>query len=289
VDGVPEPGAVQQVLDRAGGQRLLTTPLTASAAGSSALACSSLPVSTDHHMRTSWTGTSTGRSSWPCPPAGVPSGGSARYDSGMRITRFGHSCLLVEDGDARLLLDPGVFSAGFEDPRPDRRARHAPARRPPRHRAPDRPARAQPDARLHVDEGSAHAQVPDLPHTVVRDGDVLDLGTTVEVVGSQHAVIHPDIPRIPNVGYLVGERFFTPGDAMTVPEADVEVLGLPTGAPWLKLSEGVELLRAVRPRVAFPVHDAVLATPQIWYGQYAQLAAEGTDYRVVAADEAVPL
>ena len=33
----------------------------------------------------------------------------------MRITRYGHSCLLVEDGDARLLLDPGVFSTGFED------------------------------------------------------------------------------------------------------------------------------------------------------------------------------
>jgi L-ascorbate metabolism protein UlaG (beta-lactamase superfamily) len=208
----------------------------------------------------------------------------------MRITRHGHSCLLVEDGDARLLLDPGVFSAGFEQLRGLTAV--LVTHQHPDHLDVERLTallEANPDARLHCDEGSAHAQVADLPHTVVHDGDRLDLGTTVEVVGSQHAVIHPDIPRIPNVGYLVGERFFTPGDAMTVPEADVEVLGLPTGAPWLKLSEGVELLRAVRPRVAFPVHDAVLATPQIWYGQYAQLAAEGTDYRVVAADEAVPL
>ncbi len=65
------------------------------------------------------------------------------------------------------------------------------------------------------------------------------------------------------------------------------MLGLPTAAPWLKLSEAVELLRTVRPRLAFPVHDAVLATPEIWYRHFANLAAEGTEFQVVAPDEAL--
>ncbi len=181
----------------------------------------------------------------------------------MRVTRFGHSCLLVEAGDARLLLDPGIFSVGFEGLTGLTAVLVT-------HQHPDhldldrlRPLlAANPDAGLHCDEGSA-AQLGDLPHAVVRDGDRLDLGATVDVLGAQHAVIHPDLPRIPNVGYLVAERLFTPGDALTVPEADVELLGLPTAAPWLKLSEAVDLLRAVRPRRAFPVHDAVLAQPQI--------------------------
>jgi L-ascorbate metabolism protein UlaG (beta-lactamase superfamily) len=204
----------------------------------------------------------------------------------MRITRFGHSCLLVEDGDARLLLDPGVFSSGFEDLRgltgvlvTHQHADHLDA---------DRLLpllEANPDARLHCDEGSA-GQL-DVPLTVVHEGDVLDLGARVDVVGAQHAVIHPDIPRVPNVGYLVAGRFFTPGDALTVPAADVEVLGLPTAAPWLKLSEAVELLRAVRPRLAFPVHDAVLATPQIWYTHFGNLAAEGTRFSAVPPGETV--
>ncbi len=202
----------------------------------------------------------------------------------MRITRYGHSCLLVEDGDARLLLDPGVFSAGFEELRgltgvlvTHQHADHLDLDRL-------RPLLdANPDAALHCDSGSAE-QLGELPHRVVQDGDAVELGTRVEVLGAAHAVIHPDIPRIPNVGYLVGGRFFTPGDALTVPPADVEVLGLPTAAPWLKLSEAVDLLRAVAPRVAFPVHDAVLAKPQIWYGQFAQLAPEGTEFRVVAPD-----
>ena len=33
----------------------------------------------------------------------------------MRLTKFGHSCLLVEEGGARVLLDPGSFSEGFEE------------------------------------------------------------------------------------------------------------------------------------------------------------------------------
>ena len=201
----------------------------------------------------------------------------------MRITRYGHSCLLVEDGDARLLLDPGIFSTGFEPLRGLTGVLIT-------HQHPDhldlarlRPLlEANPDARLYCDEGTGPGL--DVPAQVVRDGDRLEIGTRVDVLGAQHAAIHPDLPRIPNVGFLVGERFFTPGDALTVPPADVEVLGLPTAAPWLKLSEAVDLLRAVVPRIAFPVHDAVLATPQIWYGQFEALAPAGTSFRALAPD-----
>jgi L-ascorbate metabolism protein UlaG (beta-lactamase superfamily) len=205
----------------------------------------------------------------------------------MRITRYGHSCLLVEEGDARVLLDPGVFSAGFEQLRGLTAVlvthQHADHLDPGRLR--DLLAQ-NPDAALHVDEGT-DGQLPDLPHSVVRAGDVLDVGVRVDVLGSEHAVIHEDIPRIPNVGYLVAGRFFTPGDALTVPEADVEVLGLPTAAPWLKLSEAVGLFRAVAPRLAFPVHDAVLALPQVWYQQFDALKPAGSAFEVVAPDAVV--
>jgi len=33
----------------------------------------------------------------------------------MRLTKYGHSCLLVEEGPARMLLDPGTLSGGFEE------------------------------------------------------------------------------------------------------------------------------------------------------------------------------
>ncbi|MCA1695075.1 MAG: MBL fold metallo-hydrolase, partial [Actinobacteria bacterium] len=33
----------------------------------------------------------------------------------MEITHFGHSCVLLDTGSARLLIDPGTWSEGFED------------------------------------------------------------------------------------------------------------------------------------------------------------------------------
>ncbi len=201
----------------------------------------------------------------------------------MQITRFGHSCVLVEDGAARVLLDPGVFSSGFEDLRgltgvliTHQHADHLDLARLASLMA------ANPDAVLHTDSGS---DVGGLPRVVVGHGDVLDLGVRVSVHGTNHAVIHPEIPGVPNVGYLVGS-FFTPGDALTVPDADVHVLGLPTDAPWLKLSEAVGLLRDVAPQRAFPVHDGVLtpAAAGIWHGHFARLAPAGTTFEAVPPD-----
>ena len=207
----------------------------------------------------------------------------------MRITKFGHACLLVEEGDGRLLLDPGVFSTGFEE-LTGLTAVLITHQHPDHVEADKLPALLErnPEAVLHSDEGTA-AQLADrgLPVRVVHDGDVLDLGTRVRVVGRDHAVIHPDLPGVPNTGYLVAERFFHPGDAFTVPDAEVEVLGLPTGAPWLKASEAVDFLRTVRPRVAVPIHEAVLSVPKMVYALFEQLRPDGTELRVIDGGDPV--
>src|SRR3712207_7144703 len=45
--------------------------------------------------------------------------------------------------------------------------------------------------------------------------------------GELHAVVHPEIPRVANVGFLVGGVLFHPGDAFTVPSEPVATLLLP--------------------------------------------------------------
>ncbi|GAA3077250.1 hypothetical protein GCM10020254_21640 [Streptomyces goshikiensis] len=77
--------------------------------------------------------------------------------------------------------------------------------------------------------------------------------------GELHAVIHPDIPRVTNVGYLVEGSLFHPGDALTVPDAPVDTLMLPVHAPWNKVAEVIDYLREVKPRRAIDVHDAYLS------------------------------
>ena len=204
----------------------------------------------------------------------------------MRLTKFGHSCLLVEEGGARVLLDPGSFSEGFEVLEGLTAVclthQHVDHLDPERLRVLlDR----NPGVRVVSDEGSADplgqagADVE-----VVHDGDELDLGgLALAVAGRDHAAVHPDVPVVPNVGYLVGGRLFYPGDALTEPGQPVEVLAVPAGAPWLKLADAVDYLRRVGPRVAVPVHEKVLSAIGIssHYRQLDELGGRGTAFRVL--------
>jgi L-ascorbate metabolism protein UlaG (beta-lactamase superfamily) len=105
----------------------------------------------------------------------------------------------------------------------------------------------------------------------------------VAVFGRDHAAVHPDLPVIPNVGYLVGGRLFHPGDALTEPGAAVELLAVPAGAPWLKLADAVDYVREVGPRVAVPVHEKVLSEVGIssHYRLLEQLGGPGTAFEVL--------
>lgn len=181
----------------------------------------------------------------------------------MRITHFGHSCVLLETSTARLLIDPGGWSHGFEDLRgldavliTHLHGDHLDTDRLPALLA------ANPDAELITDPGSA-AVVAELglAARAVRPGDSVEVaGSGVTAVGGRHATIHPEVDVPPNVGYLVDHgAFYHPGDSLFVPEQEVDVLGLPTGAPWLKVSEAVEFFRAVAPRAAVPIHELTLS------------------------------
>ena len=201
----------------------------------------------------------------------------------MRLTKYEHSCVLIEDEGARVLIDPGSYSSGFEALTEldavlitHQHADHYDA---------DRlgPLLANnPGARVYADDATvALLREKGIEASVASEGERINAGTEVTVHGVNHAVIHPDIPVIPNVGYLVGGRFFHPGDAFTVPDVPVDVLGLPTGAPWLKASEAVDYLRAVAPRIAVPIHEAVLARPAMHYKLFKKLALSGTSVKVV--------
>ncbi|MGQ0840362.1 MBL fold metallo-hydrolase [Actinokineospora sp.] len=210
----------------------------------------------------------------------------------MKITHFGHSCVLLETGSARLLIDPGVWSHGFEDLRDldgvlitHLHGDHLDTERLGALMA------ANQHAELVVDPGSA-AEVEQigLQARTVRPGDALDLaGAAITVVGGEHALIHPEVEMPPNVGYVVDHgAFYHPGDSLVVPEQRIDVLGLPTGAPWLKVSEAVEFFRGVAPRVAVPIHELTLSAAGIDSARYrfSTLAPAGATLRVLANAEA---
>lgn len=178
----------------------------------------------------------------------------------MKITKFGHSCLLIEEGDARILFDPGNYSTV--------------------------PALDKLDAILITHVHQDHADVPTLKKLIelnprarifsneevrtalAAEGIEVDrLGdkeqavvqnVIIEGFGVDHALIHPEFPRAKNTGYMIAGRLYHPGDALFVPEKPVEILAIPVVAPWSKISETIEYMRAVKPKTSFPIHDGFL-------------------------------
>lgn len=168
----------------------------------------------------------------------------------MQITHFGHACVLLDTGSARILIDPGMYSTGFET-------------------LTDLTAVLVTHEHFdHIDADRVAAlgvpvYAPFGAYQPVKPGDRLELGgSRIDVIGGEHAVIHADIPVITNVGYVVDDgAFYHPGDSFVVPSQPVDVLALPTSGPWLKLGEAVDYLRAVKPRTAGPIHEGALSNP----------------------------
>ncbi|MFE7602064.1 MBL fold metallo-hydrolase [Streptomyces sp. NPDC057494] len=179
----------------------------------------------------------------------------------MKLTKKSHACVRLEKAGRTLVLDPGMFTE--EDAVLGADALLV------THEHPD-----------HFDEGRLRAALdanaaaeiwtlrsvadrlsaayPGRVHTVGHGDTFTAAGFDVQVHGELHAVIHPDIPRITNVGYLVDGAVFHPGDALTVPDHPVDTLLLPVMAPWNKISEVIDYVREVRPRRAYDIHDALL-------------------------------
>ncbi|MEV6394355.1 MBL fold metallo-hydrolase [Streptomyces sp. NPDC051907] len=180
----------------------------------------------------------------------------------MRLTKKRHACIRLEKDGRTLVVDPGNFSE--EDAAVGADAVLV------THEHPDHFDEGRLRAALEAGPGAEiwtlrsvaeqlSAAFPGRVHTVGHGDAFTAAGFDVQVHGELHAVIHPDIPRITNVGYLLDGSLFHPGDAFTVPEHPVETLMLPLHAPWSKISEVIDYVREVKPRRAFDVHDALLA------------------------------
>lgn len=189
----------------------------------------------------------------------------------MRLTKFTHACVRVDDtaGGARsLVIDPGVFSE--VEAALDGAGAVLITHEHPDHIDADRlRAAALRDSRLRIfAPESVCAVLRDLGEQVVtvRPGEQFDAaGFPVRAFGGQHALIHPSIPLVTNLGYLVdggtaAGGIYHPGDSFVVPPVPVRLLLLPTSAPWCKASEVIDFAVSVRAPRAVQVHDS-LVTP----------------------------
>ena len=82
----------------------------------------------------------------------------------------------------------------------------------------------------------------------------------VRTFGGPHALIHPLIRTVDNVGYLIEETVYHPGDSLVIPHGITpSTVLVPLHAPWSKMAEVIDFLIALRAEKAYPIHDALLS------------------------------
>ena len=179
----------------------------------------------------------------------------------MQLTKLAHACVRLDKDGEVLVIDPGAFGGAdaldgagavlvthehFDHVEPDTLRAALTANPGLRLWAP------APVAELFPGFG-------DRVRAVTHGDDFTAAGFTVHVYGEQHAVIHPDIPPVANVGFMVDGEIFHPGDSYTVPEDPANTLLVPISGPWFSTREMIDYVRAVAPQRTYAIHDALLS------------------------------
>lgn len=178
----------------------------------------------------------------------------------MQVTKFEHSCVVLEKGGKKLIFDPVEFAETLPDF--DNVVAVVITHIHADHLQPERITailESNPEARLIAPEDAA-AQLPNA--TLVKGGEEMQIEDfNLKFFGKNHAEVFEGKVPCENIGVVVNERLTNPGDSFDLLELNgkVEALLVPEAAPWAKMSETVEFIKLAKPGFVIPVHDAVLS------------------------------
>jgi L-ascorbate metabolism protein UlaG (beta-lactamase superfamily) len=205
----------------------------------------------------------------------------------MRITKFGHACVRIEHDGTALVIDPGMFT---DAEAVDGATAVLITHEHPDHYLPDH-LRATDAPVFTVEDVAAKIRqdAPDVAErvTVVAPGESFDPGIPVRAVGEWHNVIHRELPRPHNSGYLVtagDQTAYHPGDALEHPGERVDVLLCPASAPWLRSEMAIDFVRAVGAPRNLAIHDRIYSEAglRIVDGHFGLLLPETSSYSRLA-------
>lgn len=194
----------------------------------------------------------------------------------MKITKLGHSCLLVEMPDRTALFDPGMMSSvdvaslEFLD-----------------------------DIIITHDHGD-HMDIPKVKELVAKFKDVRITTTAAAVAqlkteditassdpsdgivffDAPHEDVEPLFPRPDQIGVHYVGKLSHPGDSHSFEES-MDILALPVTAPWGATTTAVHLALKHKPKYVLPIHDwhwRDEAREMMYGGLKQAFAAEGIEF-----------
>jgi L-ascorbate metabolism protein UlaG (beta-lactamase superfamily) len=199
----------------------------------------------------------------------------------VTITKLVHSCVLIESGGRRTLVDPGSFT--WNDERFDLSVVEGI------------------DTILITHEHADHVNVDFVRGALERSNEAtIETTTALAAILGDHGIQatsegpsrfvapHERIPSGPgpeNVGFHIAGSISHPGDSHSFSET-MPVLLMPFVAPWGSLVGGLDRTRIVSPRFVIPIHDWFVSPDGrgFLYG-LARAALEDDDIELIVIDD----
>lgn len=182
----------------------------------------------------------------------------------MRISKYIHSCLLVEKGADKILFDPGKFSFVEGLVKPDQFEHLSAVILTHQH-----PDHVDDDALAKILDNNSSAVVltntqiqtrlaaKEIAAQVFETGARTVGGFKLEAFDAPHAPILGSEPP-QNTAYVVDGQLLHPGDSFAdslLARKETQTLALPIMAPWTTELEVAEFARRMSPRTIIPIHD----------------------------------
>lgn len=183
----------------------------------------------------------------------------------MRIAKYFHSCLIIEDKNQRLLIDPGLFSfiEGKIKPQDFGKVDFVLIT----HAHPDHYdlnalrvlVEVNPEIKILSNNTVAKILEENGLRCEVFDSGSRELGSfNVEAFFAEHAAI--DISKVENTAFVINQKILICGDSLdySLIEHRVETIAVPITHPGTTIPMFMDFVRAYKPKNLIPVHDGYI-------------------------------
>jgi len=182
----------------------------------------------------------------------------------MKVTKYEHAALVLERDGERLIVDPGMYTKTMPE-------QHNVKAIVITHIHADHCNEAQldeiikhnPGIKIYSTSEVCNRLTESRPHfetvTVYHGDHYVEGNFTIDFYGDMHLEIHSSWPMCQNVGVMINDTLYYPGDSFTTPDTKVELLAVPSSAPWAKLGMIIDFVNEVKPKQSFATHNIHLS------------------------------
>lgn len=179
----------------------------------------------------------------------------------MRVTKYGHACSFIDNGEKKLIIDPGKFTKLPDNLQgigiiivSEEHYDHFNIQNI------KKILRQSPKALIFTTDSVGNTLAEEnIQHETVSGEKIIDeSGFQITLSEGDHAIVYGNSPcRILTVG--VDNFLYYPSDSFTPTDKAYAVLALPTSGPWYKLSESVDFANKIKSNFILVTHNSLLS------------------------------